>query len=98
MKYQDVYAGNKDNMLLAVALWTYYNDNEDSFELLWNIDLKKVSISTLLTIIRDYPNMREDVSIFKNFRFSILQNYFKEKLFEIGQESEKVVTEFIKRF
>ena len=85
LKYQDLNSENKDDILIAIANWTYYNGNEDSFELLWNIDLKQVSISTLLSVIRDYPNIRDDAS-------------FKEKLYDIGLESEEVVSSLIKKF
>lgn len=85
LKYQDLNSENKDDILLAIANWTYYNGNEDSFELLWNIDLKQVSINTLLSVIRDYPNIRDDAS-------------FKEKLYDIGLESEEIVSNFIKKF
>lgn len=85
LKYQDLYNPNKDEILLAISLWTYYNGNDDSIELLWNIDLKTVTVPTLLSVIRDYPNMRED-------------DNFKEKLFEMGQEGEQFLQDFVKKF
>lgn len=75
----------KDAMLLAIAQWTYHNGNEDSFEFLCEFDLTTVNVKTLMTVIRDYPNMREDAC-------------FKERLFDIGQQSEEVIANFIRRF
>ena len=49
------------------------------------LDLVKVSVKTLVGVIRDYPNMRDD-------------EVFKHKLFEIGSESEEVIGNFVKRF
>ena len=49
-----------DNILLMIANWTYHHGNEDSFEFLCELDLVEVSVKTLLSVIRDYPNMRED--------------------------------------
>ena len=85
LKYQMLNSNEKDYILLAIAQWTYFNGNEDSFEFLCEFDLTSVSVKTLLTVIRDYPNMRED-------------SQFRERLYDIGQQSEDIVTDFIKRF
>jgi hypothetical protein len=85
LKHQQTYSTDKDSILMAIAQWTYFNGNEDSYEFLWDFDLSTVSVKSLLSIMRDFPNMRED-------------ECFRERLYDIGQQSEEVVTGFIKRF
>mmetsp|Transcript_16696 Transcript_16696/g.14610 ORF Transcript_16696/g.14610 Transcript_16696/m.14610 type:complete len:189 (+) Transcript_16696:999-1565(+) len=85
IKYQSMKSLNKDPILLSIAQWTYYNGNDDSYDLLNGFELTDLNVKTLVTVIRDYPNMREDIS-------------FKEKLFEIGQQSEEEISKFIKKF
>ena len=85
VKYQKLYSPNKDPILVAIAQWTYYNGNENSFSLLCELDLTEFSVNCILSVIRDYPNMREDEA-------------FKERLYSIGTESEKKIADFITKF
>lgn len=74
-----------DTTLSSIAQWWFYNGNESSYNYLWNLDLTKTSIKCLISTIRDYPNMREDSA-------------FRERLYDIGQQSEKDINKFIKKF